>query len=331
MIDIVKSTFLQYRDQVNAFLLAVAELSDDALRCGIIDRYRAKNKVVPPHFFQASNGIFTNHVFKTLVYFRVWESLGGNNALNEILLEHIIRKLSENLLIYSFTDSFFRLNNNLIILHNSENLPFYVLGLTHVIEVMSDAVVAIDVKDGNGDLNRGSGVVFHTGQEGVGLLLTNKHVIENKAIYDINTENGIIGEFSKPILHPTADLAKIRVEIPLGTPKVNLAIRGNILDKIVSMGHPRIPSASSHSVMCHQGEINGHITGFDGNGYIAISCHVSPGNSGGPLFNEHGFCVGLVTQSGFAKYNNNYHGLESPPVTYHMAIPVDVIRDFIGT
>ena len=81
--------------------------------------------------------------------------------------------------------------------------------------------------------------------------------------------------------------------------------------------------------MAHRGEINGRISTVFGDSYLAISCVVSPGNSGGPIMTEAGFCAGIVTQSGIGEFGSEDEATGIHRMAYHMAIPPDVVSEFI--
>jgi len=244
-------------------------------------------------------------------------------------LERIFDRFVDENLIVRITGQVWQLNKAIDNFWKSGNLAFYVLGLPHVAQVMKRAVVAINIENDEGDIECGSGVVLYSNAPGLGMVITNRHVVENVEIKNVIVDGAELERVSDPILSTTADLAKFNVALKPSIPNVALALDALVLDEVVSIGYPRIPTSAQQSAMSHRGEINGSITTLDGRRYSAISCHVSPGNSGGPIFNKYGYCAGLVTQSGTAKYTSSVGADDGYAVAYHMAIPVEILKNFV--
>jgi hypothetical protein len=329
LVDINRILLANNMDEFDAYLEALAMLSDDVQRPGIIARFRTAR---PKHRLPGGveHGIFDRDVLRSLKQFLVWEKLGSAGGLKGAILERIIdRFLVENLLV-RFTDHAWQINKGIKSFWDSGNLPFYVLGLPHVAQVMSRAVVAINVRNDNGDIECGSGVILYSDMQGIGLVVTNRHVVESKNIDSLTVEGRPLERMSDPILSDEADLAKFNIRLTDEVPLVNLAFDALVLDEVVSMGYLRIPTSIAQTVMVHRGEINGTVNTFDKKTYSAISCHVSPGNSGGPIFNKYGYCAGLVTQSGTAKYAAATGSDDGYSIAYHMAVPVNIVKAFVS-
>ena len=201
-------------------------------------------------------------------------------------------------------------------------------GLLYTLEKYKKSIPAINVIGTDGGEYCGSGLLVKISSNKLGIL-TNAHVLENNTIKNIaagEVEYSIIGE---PILAKNIDLALIPVEIPKTYIPNFVLSKSEILQTVIAIGYPRISNTVDQYALFHKGEINGRVKTMDGNVFLAISCHVSPGNSGGPLISEIGELVGVVTQSNTGKYltdDPNKIGYES---TYHMAIPANVINEFL--
>ena len=47
-------------------------------------------------------------------------------------------------------------------------------------------------------------------------------------------------------------------------------------------------------------------------GMLLLDCTVNPGNSGGPLCNRHGYCIGMVTAKSGSSQNVDSYGMARP-------------------
>jgi S1-C subfamily serine protease len=74
--------------------------------------------------------------------------------------------------------------------------------------------------------------------------------------------------------------------------------------------------------LAHGGELNAIVSSYHGDQHLIISNLVAPGNSGGPVLDEAGVCVGMVVNS----LETTHDGGIS---TANAAIPSSVVLDFI--
>lgn len=135
----------------------------------------------------------------------------------------------------------------------------------------------------------GSGVVI----EGIGLILTNAHVVEDVDVVHVRTPNGedidaeVIGR------DPEDDLALVRASgltarpVPLGD-----SDRIKVGDWVVAIGNP---FGLHHTVTA--GIISAKARGLDASGleFLQTDAAINPGSSGGPLFDLDGKLVGITT------------------------------------
>jgi Trypsin-like peptidase domain len=211
----------------------------------------------------------------------------------------------------------------------AENIVF---GLNHMIERAKRSVPAVNVQIPNGDIHCGSGIATKCGDKpDTGFfILTNKHVVEGNLVREVKTPEQLFTVTGQPTLCEWADLAAIPVTWSIPIPITPILDETEVLMPVIALGYPRVPTASAQFAMAHRGEVNGTLTTLYGNEFLAISCHVSPGNSGGPILTEMGFCVGIVTQSGTGEFGSVNDPAGTYRSTYHMAIPPQQVLKFLS-
>jgi serine protease Do len=183
----------------------------------------------------------------------------------------------------------------------------------------SPAVVAIFVKKGEA---QGGGTGFLIDNSGT--IITNHHVIEGAEYARIKFVNGASYENIDVLTADRAvDLAILSIDLkkPLegGAPPSDVKpIRLGDSEKI-TVGERAIaignPLGLEHTLT--DGLISARRI-YEGRNWIQISVPISPGNSGGPLFNMRGEVVGIITaQLGgpFARAQN-----------LNLAVPVDELK-----
>lgn len=151
----------------------------------------------------------------------------------------------------------------------------------------------------------GSGTGFLIDKRGY--LATNHHVVDGAGAIGVclrvdgewKTYNGMVIKDD-----PTNDLAIIKIEDPNFKEFVNLPYAfsfetEDIGSEIFTLGYPQVQVMGS-DVKYTTGVVNA-VTGIQGDPtHYQISAHIDHGNSGGPLFNEKGYIIG-ITDSGLDK------------------------------
>ncbi len=151
----------------------------------------------------------------------------------------------------------------------------------------------------------GSGTGFLIDKRGY--LATNHHVVEDAGAIGVclrvdgewRTYDGVVIKDD-----PTNDLAIIKIEDPNFKEFTNLPYAfsfetEDIASEIFTLGYPQVQVMGS-DVKYTTGVVNA-ITGIQGDPtHYQISAHIDHGNSGGPLFNEKGYIIG-ITDSGLNK------------------------------
>lgn len=127
-------------------------------------------------------------------------------------------------------------------------------------------------------------------------------------------------------LHPTLDLAAMRVKCDEGSPSVIYPVGvARVLSKTVTLGYPGIAFTDDAYLLAHSGEINATVNFYnDSQEYLLISNAVAPGNSGGPVLDEAGLCVGMVVRE------LEYKHVEGDSKA-NVALPANVILDFVSS
>ncbi len=197
------------------------------------------------------------------------------------------------------------------------------LTLSDVVSLVRDTVVEIVTSEAyrNGlvyESGAGSGVIVNDS----GMILTNYHVIESASVITVRLTNGNTYEASLVASDAESDLAIIKIE-PNET--LSSAVFGkseNVLagESVIAIGNPLgllggtvtdgIISATSREV-----SVDGQTMTL-----LQHNAAISPGNSGGALFNMRGELIGIVN----AKYSSS--GAEG----LGFAIPADTAVKVYG-
>lgn len=206
-----------------------------------------------------------------------------------------------------------------------------VFGAAYMVNSRRKAIPAINVRLPSGDLHCGTGLLvqYTSKSTNQSAILTNRHVLEGNEVVGVIADDFAYVVSGQAEMCDFADLAVLPVEdddLPVG---FLIAPRAKLLSTVISVGYPLIPTAAEQYALCHRGEINGMIRDVHGQEFLAISNHVGPGNSGGPLLSEEGYCVGVVTQSGVGDFGSDDSPAGTYRSTYHMAISNDSIQKFL--
>lgn len=195
-------------------------------------------------------------------------------------------------------------------------------------ELFKDAapsVVTIFVKQKRG--GDGGGTGFLVDRDGT--IATNHHVIDGASHVRIKFQNGAVYEDVEVLEDVAAvDLAllKINLAAPLdGGAKVDappLSIGDSeaivVGERAVSIGNPL---GLEHTLT--DGLVSSRRL-YEGRAWIQFSAPISPGNSGGPLFNMRGEVIGVTT----ATLSGMGHGMAIPQ-NLNLAVPVNELKRLI--
>lgn len=139
-----------------------------------------------------------------------------------------------------------------------------------------------------------SGTGFFVGPAGT--VLTAYHVVEGASEIAIRTAAGQSLTARVERVSPANDLAVLRVDTRpgsfLGFAPAGAARTG---DRVFTLGYPVVELLGASEPRFAEGTVSA-LSGADGeDSWLQISVPVQPGNSGGPLLNESGQVVGIVT------------------------------------
>lgn len=157
-----------------------------------------------------------------------------------------------------------------------------------------------------------------------GVLLTNHHVIEGRGTIRVRLADGTISKATVQKVSQKTDLAIIRINrrTPYFLP---LARRGSVHvgDQVFTMGYPATDILGQEPKFTE-----GSVSALSGPGgeaaLLQMSVPVQPGNSGGPLVNERGEVVGVVTSTAAVEAFLSETG--TLPQNINWAVKADYIR-----
>ena len=171
---------------------------------------------------------------------------------------------------------------------------------------------------------KGSGSGFFITDDGY--LLTNFHVVENAATVKVSTAQGILP--AKVVkADATNDVALLKVTGAFKALPVMSSRTAKLGETVFTVGYPNIELQGFSSKLT-KGEISS-LTGLkDDPHWFQVSVPVQPGNSGGPLVNQHGNVVGIV-----AARLSDYAGLQTSgalPQNVNYAVKGAYITSFLA-
>jgi hypothetical protein len=155
-----------------------------------------------------------------------------------------------------------------------------------IVDQSSPAVVRIEA----GDSKVGTGFVI----DGRGLIATNLHVIEGESDIKVRTHDGAQYQvMSVAGIDKSHDLALVRIYPKKALPQVRLGDSSQVSagDKIYAIGNPLgvFDYSVSDGLISQVRPLSADLT------ILQISAPISPGSSGGPLFNQFGEVIGVTT------------------------------------
>jgi S1-C subfamily serine protease len=314
---------------------ALVELMGTAV---VDDKYRQlvnDHLSASPEFQQRRNLLAAGH-FSGMDFLQLIHACGGGRGTSLHVLTPLLGQLVDWMLVFDLGVAF--PNAPVRYQWNKERIATFIalkildnvlLGPSHAVQKYQQSVPAIFVKKGQDEFT------------GTGFLATNKanatkHVIVT-AKHNVDPTEGItFSGFGSPdgvsyrtlaqawILHPSVDLAAMPVECSEAPIPIYPVGEARVLARTITLGYPRIATAADTYLLAHGGELNAVVTGFDQQDYLIISNVVAPGNSGGPVLDESGICVGMVVHSFETKHEG---GVSSA----NAAIPATAILNFIAS
>ena len=183
-----------------------------------------------------------------------------------------------------------------------------------LVKAMSPAVVYIGNVNSRGEVTSfGSGFVV----DATGVIVTNYHVIDGAFDLQVKMKDGEIYDRTEVLEYDQRrDIAVIKIRAFKSLPTVALAdTEVEAGEDAVAIGNPK---GLEHTVSA------GIVSAFrqaEGYRLIQISVPISPGSSGGPLFNLEGKVIGITSAGVGAEGAQNLN----------FAVPIGYVRPLINT
>ncbi len=252
------------------------------------------------------------------------------------IVEIILKKLCQELILFEqqllgFGHNMpYSLNEELTqFLYSRGLLKNVIFGFSYIVQNYQNSVFKIVVTTDSGDPSLGTGFLFNCQTvEGKkwSIIITNEHVAKYHNELAVHHKEGQIETWKEIILSENSDLAAIILNSFVNLPSFHLFSDPKILDDIVTVGYPPIPTANDRYQLVHKGEINCFLTNYWNHNYFLFSARTSPGNSGGPVINSMGMVVGIVTQQLFEPGSFEEKG----QLPYFAAVPSTKILEFLN-
>jgi S1-C subfamily serine protease len=170
----------------------------------------------------------------------------------------------------------------------------------------------------------GSGFVIQQN----GYILTNYHVIKNATRITVTIPGRQAVSARVVTTDQEKDLAILQVSLRNLTPlPIASSETVQVLDSITVLGYP-LPGELGTALSASDGKVNAVREGrTGGTSLFQIDANVNPGNSGGPLLNNHGEVVGIIV----AKINSLQYAKEngSLPERINFAIPINEAQELL--
>ena len=170
----------------------------------------------------------------------------------------------------------------------------------------------------------GSGFVIQQN----GYILTNYHVIKNATRITITVPGRQTVSARLITTDQEKDLAILQVSLGnLTALPIASSETVQVLDSVTVLGYP-LPDELGTALSASDGKVNAVRDGRNSSTRLfQIDANVNPGNSGGPLLNNHGEVVGIVV----AKINSLQYAKEngSLPERINFAIPINEAQELL--
>ena len=171
-------------------------------------------------------------------------------------------------------------------------------------------------------------------------ILTCAHVVNDMINKKIHHDSKILSEDDFCYESSTeSDLAFIRLNADVPNIPKDIAFNSpKVMSKIVVLGYPAVPYTRSPSLVAQSGEVTGNVvvqlgevTGnveeFSGTDMFLFSCIAQPGNSGGPVIDEYGNIIGIVTEN-LNRSSSGKTGTQGWDLPFFAAVSANEIEKF---
>ncbi|MBD8686489.1 MULTISPECIES: S1 family peptidase [unclassified Rhizobium] len=285
--------------------------------------------------FEARKSLLEMGHFQSQDFLHLLYACGDGEGISSAVVMPLLRRLIEWGLVvdhtmfgshayvnYSWEQGRIGVFNDLRVVDN------ILFGASYVARKYRSSVPAVYVRRGEDEYTGTGFLVTNRVDRRKCVIVTAKHNVDPEdgiTFIGLNEPNGstfnpVSGNW---ILHPKLDLALLEVEcndaiapiFPVGYPLV--------LTRTITLGYPRIATTDSSYLLAHSGELNAIVNTYHGEDRLIISNVVAPGNSGGPVLDEAGLCLGVIVNSFETQHEGGVEKANS-------AIPAKHVLEFIG-
>lgn len=254
-------------------------------------------------------------------------------ALVQRLLDQLCARaiLVRETLFRAGRDAMYLVNDGLAqYLYDRRLIKNLIFGFDYIADNYRNAIAKILVRTQEGENGVGTGFLFnlqsHGGSTVWSIVITNEHVAKHQKHLQVMSVENEVKEWDRIFVSDRYDVAAIVLRDFWETPSFHLYPDAKVLNDIIVAGYPPVPTTREAYQLVHKGEINSFVTDYWNNDFFLFSAKTSPGNSGGPVINDMGMVVGVVTQQLFAKGAFESTG----QLPYFAAVPSKSVLDFLN-
>ena len=160
-----------------------------------------------------------------------------------------------------------------------------------------------------------------------GHLVTNAHVVEECSIADVSNDS-FAGQATVIARDNLNDVAVLKVEVDESVPLTFRKQRPELGESVVVFGYP-LSGTLTESLQVTTGIVSAQRGLGEDIRFVQITAPVQPGNSGGPLLDESGHVIGVVTSKIDALAIASETG--TMPENINFALKSDIARVVLGS